>query len=401
MANFELIRRLSLKTDSKIIFLIIDGLGGLPREPEGGTEIEEARTPNLDELTRKGICGMIDPISPGITPGSGPAHLALFGYDPVQYKVGRGVLAALGIGFELKPSDVASRFNFATLDEKGRVIDRRAGRVPSEEGRKLCRLLDGIKLPGVKVFVRPVKEYRGVLILRGEGLSGELSDSDPQALNVLPKPVSSISPEGEKTANLVTRFVERAREVLKGHHPANFILLRGFDKYHPFPTMSEIYKLTPASIANYPMYRGVTRLIGMEILETGDKITDELTTLKENYQRFDFFYFHIKKPDSAGEDGDFDLRVKLFEEIDRFIPEILELDPEVLVITGDHSTPAMLKAHSWHPVPILLYSKWCRPDKVERFSEREFNSGGLSRFPATELMLIAMANALKLSKYGA
>ena len=401
MANFELMRKLSIKTDSKIVFLIIDGLGGLPRERGGGTEVEEAKTPNLDALARESICGMIDPISPGITPGSGPAHLALFGYDPVRYQVGRGVLAALGIGFDLKPSDVSARFNFATVDDEGKVVDRRAGRIPSEEGRRLCQLLEEIRLPRVTIFVKPVKEYRGVLILRGENLSGDLSDSDPQEIGVPPRRISPLSPEAKETAELVNQFVEEARRKLSSEHPANFILLRGFDRYHPFPTMTEIYKLTPASIASYPMYRGVTKLIGMELLKTGDTLAEELKTLRENYQRFDFFYVHIKKTDSAGEDGDFERKASLLEEVDQVIPEILALSPEVLVITGDHSTPAMLKAHSWHPVPVLLHSRWCRPDKVERFSEREFNLGGLGRIPATELMPLAMANALKLAKYGA
>ncbi len=397
---------LVVETVSRIILFVIDGLGGAPLRPDGLTELEAAKTPHLDALAEQSICGMMDPLAPGITPGSGPAHLALFGYDPFRYSVGRGVLAALGIGFHLQPSDVAVRINFATINEKGIITDRRAGRIPTKKNEELCSLLQEKELPGIEFFIRPVREHRAVAVFRGEGLSGDVIDSDPQKTNLAPKEIVPIqgsekNPAAQKTARFANEFVRQARETLKDHAPANFILLRGFDRYNPLPSMKERYKLDAAAIAVYPMYKGVARLVGMDVLPTGDTINNELKTFIQHFEEFTFFFIHIKKSDSAGEDGDFDAKVRAIEEADGVLPDLLKVKPDVMAITGDHSTPALLKAHSWHPVPFLLYSKYCRQDSVKHFSERECVRGGLGRFPALQIMPLVLANALKLKKYGA
>jgi len=399
--NLDLMKEIARPSPSKIVLLVIDGLGGLPNPKTGKTELESANTPNLDRLAAKGICGLTDPVGPGITPGSSPGHLALFGYNPVSFNIGRGVLEAIGIDFDLQPGDVAARGNFGTVDKMGLVTDRRAGRISTDECTRLCQLLDGMVIDEVKILVSPVREHRFVVIFRGEGLRTEISDSDPQQTGVAPKPIIALSPEASRLANVISHFVAQAKATLAGHYPANMVLLRGFSKRPQFPTMSEIYKLKPATIASYPMYRGLAKLVGMEVLETGITIEDEFMTLKQSYTNHDFFFLHIKGADSAGEDGDFDRKVRILEQIDNALPELISLELDVIVVTGDHSTPALLRGHSWHPVPILLYSEWCRPDRVGEFSESACTSGGLGRFPATQVMPLAMANALKLTKFGA
>ena len=397
----EIIKEIAITTPSKIVLIVIDGLGGLPDPKTGKTELETAHTPNLDRLATKGICGLSDPVAPGITPGSAPGHLALFGYDPVSFQIGRGVLEAVGIDFDLQPGDIAARGNFCTIDKDGLVTDRRAGRVSNEKCIELCQLLDGRLIDGVRILVSPVREHRFAAIFRGQGLALEVSDSDPLRVGVAPKSITALNPEASKLADIANEFIIQAKATLAEHYPANMVLLRGFSQHPQLPTMSEIYQLKPAAIASYPMYRGLAKLVGMEVLKTGATIEDEFTTLKQNYANYDFFFLHIKPADNAGEDGDFDRRVKIIEQFDSIVPELTKLEPDVIVVTGDHSTPAMLKGHSWHPVPLLLYSKWCRPDRVTEFSELACLSGGLGRFPATQVMPLAMANALKLTKFGA
>ena len=401
MVNLELIKGIARQSPTKIVLVIIDGLGGLPNPETGKTELETASTPNLDQLAAKGICGLIDPVSPGITPGSGPGHLALFGYDPVTFTIGRGVLEAIGIDFDLQSGDVAARGNFCTIDEANLVTDRRAGRISTEECTKLCQLLNGLVIEPVKLFVCPVREHRFTVIFRGDNLSADASDSDPQQIGVAPKLVTALTPQADKMASIANQFIARVKGALANHYPANMVLLRGFSQRPQLPTMGEVCKLKPAAIAGYPMYRGLAKLVGMEALETGTTIEDEFITLKQNYTNYDFFFLHIKGTDSAGEDGDFDRKVAIIEQVDRTLPQLLSIEPDVIIVTGDHSTPALLKGHSWHPVPILLYSKWCRPDQVREFSESACVFGGLGRFPATEVMPLAMANALKLTKFGA
>jgi len=402
MVNEEIMKSLAIKTESKIVLLVADGIGDLPSE-SNKTVLEKAFIPNLDKLAAKSVCGLTDPISCGITPGSGPAHLSLFGYDPIKYQIGRGVLEALGVGMELTSRDLASRGNFATLDKEGIITDRRAGRIATELNEKLCKLMqDKInQIGGVEVIIRPGKEHRFVVVFRGDGLDGALSDADPQKVGEKIKFAEPLDSKAKKSAKIVNEFIKQATEVLKEHHPANTILLRGFAKHPGLPTMKELFKLTPAAIATYPMYKGLAKLVGMNILKTGESLNDEFKTLQDNFSQYDFFYLHIKKTDSYGEDGNFEQKVKVIEEVDKYIPEVLALKPDVLVVTGDHSTPAIMKGHSWHPNPFMLFSKYIRVDEVEQFNEKECVKGELGRFSAVDVLPLMMANALKLQKFGA
>ncbi len=396
------LRKLRRESDSKILFLVMDGLGGLPRVDTGKTELETARTPNLDDLARRGICGLHLPVGAGITPGSGPGHLALFGYEPTEYLVGRGVMSAMGIDFDMTEQDVAARGNFCTVDDSGIVTDRRAGRIDTDRNRELCDLLRGIELPGVELFVQTVKEHRFLLVLRGEGLSGDVTDTDPHRTGERPDEPRPLSAEGKRTAGLVKSFIDKARERLQDRHPANMILLRGFSKLPGWPPFPDIFGLRAAALASYPMYRGVTKLLGFTAFHPDEEIGAKIRLMREKWDAFDFFFLHMKYTDSRGEDGDFDAKVEVIERIDRAIPDLLDPGPDVVVVTGDHSTPAVMKAHSWHPVPTLLWSRRCRPDTVERFGERDCMAGGLGpRFPATDLLPLACANAGRLDKYGA
>jgi 2,3-bisphosphoglycerate-independent phosphoglycerate mutase len=401
MTKEEVLHSLAVQTDSKLVMVVIDGIGGLP--VQGKTELEAAKIPNLDRLASKAICGLIDPISYGITPGSGPSHLALFGYDPFRHEIGRGVMEALGIGLELTKDDLTARGNFATMDETGIIVDRRAGRISTEKNQEICQFLQNeIKeVDGVHISIHPGKEHRFVILFQGKELREDLADADPQKDGLKAKGTEGLSPEARRTADIVNRYLRRATEALKSFHPANTILLRGFSKIPNIQTMVDRFKLRPAAIATYPMYRGLARLVGMEILETGETIQDEVATLKKYFDQYDFFYLHFKKPDMAGEDGNFKAKVKAIEEIDRIVPSILKLKPDVVVITGDHSTPALLKGHSWHPNPILLYSKYVRPDGIRRFTERQCQRGQLGRFRAMDVIPLMLANGLKLKKFGA
>jgi 2,3-bisphosphoglycerate-independent phosphoglycerate mutase len=401
MADFNLMRELQTSATTRIVLLVMDGLGGLPREAGGKTELESAATPNMDRLAREGVCGLSVPILPGVTPGSGPAHLALFGYDPLRYEIGRGVLEALGIGFDLGPDDVAARGNFCTVDEQGLITDRRAGRIPTAKCVELVEKLRAIALPGVEVFVEAVEDYRFALILRGPGLAGGLTETDPQATGKAPLPVKALAPEAEKTAALFNQWIAAAGKILAAERPANMLTLRGIARNPGLPAMAQIYGLRTAAIATYPMYRGVAKLVGMTILDAGHTIEDEVATLARHWGEFDFFYFHVKKTDSAGEDGDFGRKVEIIQHVDELLPQIMALKPDVVVITGDHSTPAVLKSHSWHPVPTLIWSAFCRPDRATAFGEGDCSLGALGQFPATDIMQLAVANARRLNKFGA
>jgi 2,3-bisphosphoglycerate-independent phosphoglycerate mutase len=351
------------------------------------------------------------PVRPGITPGSGPAHLALFGYDPLRFDIGRGVLEALGIGFDLQPEDVAARGNFCTVDEGGLITDRRAGRIATEFNQELVALLRDVKLPGIQTFVETVKEYRFVLVLRpiaGQTLYANILDTDPQQLGVPPLPARAQDEASEPTAALVNDWIATAREILKDHRPANSLNLRGLAKDPGLPKFSEIYGLRAAAIATYPMYKGVAKLVGMDVLPVaGETVEDEVQALRAHWDRYDYFFFHVKKTDSAGEDGDFERKAAVIEHVDQaVVPAILDLDPDVLIVTGDHSTPAALRSHSWHPVPTLLWSRYCRPDVASgpggaEFGERACGRGSLGVFPATDELSLAMGHALRLTKYGA
>jgi len=403
MADLSLIAELATEGTTKIVLLVMDGLGGMPVELGGPTELEAARTPNMDRLAAEGTLGLHIPVRPGLAPGSGYAHLALFGYDPLRYPVGRGVLEALGIGFPLEPHDIAARGNFVTVNAEGRIVDRRAGRIPTEVNARLVERLRTIRLEGVEALVEPVKEHRFVLVLRGEGLSPALTETDPGKTGVLPLPVRPLQPEAERTAALVNRWIEQARALLTDAHPANMVTLRGFDGPPRLPRFSEVYKLRAAAIAAYPMYRGVARLVGMEVLEVHGESPEALfQEATARWEHFDFFFIHIKPTDSRGEDGDFAAKVRVIEAVDAALPILLERGPDVLVITGDHSTPAALRTHTWHPVPVLLWApRTARPDGAPGFGERACRTGGLGIFMATDLMPLILAHAGRLSRLGA
>ncbi len=401
--NQEQIERLALPNSSKIVLVVVDGLGGLPHPETGQTELESARTPNLDNLAKKGICGLIDPLGPGLTPGSGPAHLALFGYDPFRFVIGRGILEALGIDFPLQEGDVAARGNFCTVDRTGVITDRRAGRISTEECTRLCQLLSQIKLNGAQALLSPVRGHRFLLVLRGTGLHPDITESDPSQTGLEPNPIMALSPEAEQTAALAAEWVRQAKAILSDSYPANMVLLRGFSQHPAIPSMRTIYKLNPLAVATYPMYRGLAKLVGMEVvnIDIASSIADEFATLSQHYASYDFFFLHIKQADAAGEDGNFEEKVRVIEEVDAALPALTGLEPEVIVVTGDHSTPAALKAHSWHPVPLVLCSPWCRTDEANEFSERACARGGLGHLPSLALMPLALAHALKLIKFGA
>ncbi|HEC23993.1 MAG TPA: 2,3-bisphosphoglycerate-independent phosphoglycerate mutase [Chloroflexi bacterium] len=409
MANFDLMRQLATESGGKIILLVMDGLGGLPLEVDGPTELEAAVTPNLDRLAREGSTGLSIPIARGIEPGSGPGHLALFGYDPLTYEIGRGALEAAGIGLEVRVGDVAARGNFCTVDENGVIVDRRAGRIPTEKGAEACATLQEIELPGVEMIVREVKEHRFVLLLRGEGLSPALMDTDPGKTGVAPFPARPVpeaadDPAAQHTAELVNEFLAQAREKLRGHHPANMVTLRGFATDPALPQFKDVYKLTAACVAVYPMYKGVSRLIGMDIIETTahDEPLDEFNRVAATWDSHDFVFVHIKYTDSRGEDGKFDAKVAVIEQVDAALPALLDLNPDVLIVTGDHSTPAKLRSHSFHPVPTLIWAPATHMrDNVTGFGERQCMGGALGQFPATDLMPLALAHARRLKRFGA
>ncbi|QDV20329.1 cofactor-independent phosphoglycerate mutase [Gimesia panareensis] len=396
-----LMKKLQKKNDSKIVLLVSDGLGGLPLEPGGKTELETANTPNLDELAKNGTLGRSIPVLPGITPGSGPGHLGLFGYDPLEFNIGRGVLEALGIDFELGPDDVAIRGNFCTLDDDGNITDRRAGRIASEIGVELCKKLDQIEISGVEVFVRPVKEYRLVIVLRAKGLGGDIHDTDPQKTGVPPLEPVGNNEASQKTADILKEFLKQATEILKDDRPANLLTMRGIAKMPEIPTFEEVYGTRAAAIAVYPMYRGLARLVSMDVQDAGQTLESQMDRLEKIWDDYDFFFVHYKYTDSTGEDGNFAAKVAKTEEVDSCIPRIKALKPDVLIVTGDHSTPSKMKSHSWHPVPVLLSAENARFDGCQSFGESECIKGGLGQFEAKYLMSMAMAHAGRLEKYGA
>lgn len=397
----DLTRQLQKPSDQKIVLYVGDGLGGLPLDPGQPTELEAASTPNLDQLAARGVLGLSVPVLPGIAPGSGPGHLGLFGYDPLQYNIGRGVLEALGIDFDLGSDDVAIRGNYCTVDGEGRITDRRAGRIASEVGAKLCEKLDKIEIPGVEVFVRHVKEYRLVIVFRGPGLGGDVNDTDPQRTGVAPLEPVGRDEASQKTAEICREFLRQAADVLRDDAPANLLTMRGIAKRPAIPTYEEVYGLRAAAIAVYPMYRGLARLVGMDVLDAGLTLDDQMNRLEAAWNDYDFFFVHFKYTDSTGEDGDFEAKVRRTEEFDAAVPRITALNPGVILVTGDHSTPAKLKAHSWHPVPTLLAADTCRFDGSTSFGENQCLRGGLGQFEAKYLMLQALAHAGRLEKYGA
>ncbi len=400
--EFQMLKELLVPAQTKIAMIVMDGIGGLPLTPGGKTELESARKPNLDALAAQSALGLADPVAPGITPGSGPGHLGIFGYDPLQFVIGRGVLEALGIDFDLGPNDVAARGNFCTIDADANLTDRRAGRIATSVNIELVKLLRTIKIPGVQVFVETVKEHRFVLVLRGKGLGDALTETDPQRLGVPALPVKAIDAKSAKAAKVANQFIKQARKLLADKSPANMILLRGFAKKPKWQNYEQAFGLRAAAIAAYPMYRGLGKLLGMQTLKVeGETIADEFTTLEKSWNDFDFFYLHVKKTDSYGEDGNFEGKVHVIEELDAQLPRLLALKPDVIIVGGDHSTPSLLKSHSWHPVPVLLWSRFVRADGIAEYGERACARGSLGRFPSKDLMPMALANAQRFTKFGA
>lgn len=403
MADFDLMRELRREAPTKIVLLVLDGLGGLPLQPGGPTELEAARTPHLDRMATEGILGQTIPIRPGITPGSGPAHLSLFGYDPLKYVVGRGVLEAAGVGLVVRKGEVAARGNFCTVDGEGKIIDRRAGRIASAEALPLVERLAQVQVPGIETEVRHVQEYRFAVVMRGPGLEPDIADTDPQRTGVTPLPARALQPGAQKAADQFNAWIAEARKAIADHPKANALTLRGFSTDPGLPAFPEVYGLRSACIAVYPMYKGVAELVGMTVLPSeGDRPQDEFAAVARAWKDFDFFFVHIKKTDSRGEDGDFAAKSAVIEGVDAALPGLLDLSPAVVAVTGDHSTPAKLKTHSWHPVPFLLWAPaTVRPDDQRQFGETACARGGLGTFPATDAMPLLLAHALRLEKFGA
>ncbi len=402
MDRLSLISEMVTPNNSKIVLLVMDGLGGLPLIPGGPTELEAAKTPNMDALTARASLGLSDVVAPAFSPGSGPGHMALFGYDPLETLIGRGVLEAMGIGFPLTHQDVAVRANFCTMDEQGNITDRRAGRISTEENVKRVEILRQIQIPGVDIQVEPVKEYRFVIVLRGEGLGADIPDNDPQITGVPPLAIKGGDPASEKTAAILRQWWAQANRLLKGHEPANSCLLRGISKDPGMPRFPEVFKMRSAAVAVYPMYKGVARLVGMDVIEhDAETPAQEFEVVKRYWNDYDFFFVHIKKTDSYGEDGNFDARAHVIETVDDALPILLDLKPDVLVITGDHSTPAKLLRHSWHPVPVLLAADTARFERLTQFGETACAGGMLGKIRHIDIMPLALAHALRLGKYGA
>jgi 2,3-bisphosphoglycerate-independent phosphoglycerate mutase len=403
MNTLDFLSQLQRPSSGKIILLVLDGLGGLPIETGGSTELETAATPNLDRLAQEGVTGQTIPIAHGVTPGSGPAHLALFGYDPLIYDVGRGVLEATGVGLRIARGDIAARGNFCTLDDGGLITDRRAGRIPTEAALPIVDRLREIEIPGYALEIRHVREYRFALVARGSGLEPNLADTDPQQVGLAPLEVIPEETQSRLSAELFNQWIETAHSILAEEPVANGLTLRGFSTNPELPQFGSNYGLNAACVAVYPMYKGVASLVGMELLEfEGDHPEDEFSALGARWDEFDFAFIHIKATDSRGEDGDFEGKAAVIEEVDRQLGLLMDLDPAVLAVTGDHSTPARMQSHSWHPVPLLLWApETVQPDDSPSFGERVCARGGLGTIPSKSLMALLLGHAGRLHKFGA
>jgi 2,3-bisphosphoglycerate-independent phosphoglycerate mutase len=393
---------LAIQNANKIVVLLIDGLGGMSHKDYGyKTELEYANHPNLDRLASLGTTGMLTPILPGVTPGSGPAHLGLFGLDPISFNIGRGVLEALGIGLVPGPDDVLARGNFCTVDDQGAIVDRRAGRISTHICEERLAMLRDIHVPGADLELHAVQDHRFVLRLQGAGLDGDIANTDPGTVGAKPKRAKALTPKAEATANIVNAFADRALDRLKGQSAANALVLRGFSMLPKIPSFHELYGLRSAALAPYPMYKGLARTVGMDILDCGKTFPDQLRALQTHWEKYDYFFIHYKYTDSCGEDGDFLSKVNHIETLDSCIDSLVRLDPAVLAITGDHSTPAALRSHSWHPVPLLLVSSTCRRDGSAAFTETACARGALGNIESKYLMGLLLAHALRLEKFGA
>ncbi|MDX1644312.1 MAG: 2,3-bisphosphoglycerate-independent phosphoglycerate mutase [Thermoanaerobaculia bacterium] len=400
----ELLARLAQSNDRRLVLLVVDGVGDIRTETQPRTALETADTPHLDRLARRGACGRIVPVAPGVTPGSGPGHLALFGYDPrrPEVDIGRGVLEARGLELELERRTVAARGNFATADADGRLVDRRAGRLPTEECRRLTAILNqALEEAELPARVHAGEGHRFVLLVRGDDLSADVLDTDPQKLEVPPLSPTESSPQAAATAELVRKIVGVMEERLRDEPRANRVLLRGFSKLPDLPPLPELHAARFGAFAGYPLYRGVAAACGMQVVPCGKRIDDIVSAVAGHWEELDFFFLHVKQSDQAGEDGDVEAKVRVLEEVDAALPRLLDLGPDVVAVTGDHSTPAPLQAHSWHPVPVVIVSDRCFADDATRFDESEASRGHLGTFPAYQLMGLLLANAGRLAKFGA
>ena len=399
--------KLLVKTNAKLALIVLDGIGDIAtRETDYMTPLEAASTPNLDALTKNSAQGRMIPVAPGITPGSGPGHLALFGYDPLEFQVGRGVIEALGLGLELKAGDVAARANFCTLDAKGIVTDRRAGRIETAVCEELCKLLSSKikKIGDTEVIIKAGKGHRFVVIFRGKGLEGPLTDADPNREGApipVVKPTDPKSLKQKKAATLIAEFYKVALPLLAKKKPANGFLLRGIAHQPAIPTIQDRYGLRAACLAVYPMYKGLAQLVGMKKIEGPQTIAEQFERYVAEFDNYDYFFIHYKYTDMYGEDGNFDAKKKAIEDFDAALPIFLKKKPDVIAITGDHSTPCAVKGHSWHPQPVLLHSAFSGSDKLERFTETGANLGSLGVLEAKFLMRLMQANAKMFDKFGA
>jgi 2,3-bisphosphoglycerate-independent phosphoglycerate mutase len=399
--------KLLVKTNAKLALLVLDGLGDLATKENGYlTPLEAAATPNLDALSKDSAQGRMIPVAPGITPGSGPGHLGLFGYDPLEFQVGRGVIEALGLGLELKAGDVAARANFCTLDPNGIVTDRRAGRIETELCENLCAILSSKiqKIGDTEVIIKAGKGHRFVVIFRGKGLEGPLTDADPNrdgAPIPEPAPTDPKSAKQKKAAGVIAEFYKAALPLLAGQQPANGFLLRGIAHQPAIPTFEERYGLRAACIAVYPMYKGLAQLVGMTKVEGPQTIAEQFEACVAEHDRFDYFFVHYKYSDMHGEDGNFEAKKKAIEDFDAALPILWRKRPDVVAISGDHSTPCVMKSHSWHPQPVLLHSAHSGSDKLDRFTETGANRGSLGIFEAKHLIRLMQAHGKMFDKFGA
>ena len=401
MISTDILRALSQPADTHLVLLVLDGLGGLPHRSDGLTELETACTPNLDRLAREGQTGLSQAVGLGITPGSGPGHLALFGYDALRNNIGRGVLSALGLGLEMSAGDLAIRLNFCTLGVDGTVLDRRAGRIDTGLNQVLVQKLNEVKIPGVDVQFFTESQHRAVLVLRGPNLDPRVQDTDPQAIGVPPRLPDALGPNATHTSGLLAQILVEVRAAIGGETPANFVLMRGYAVVPELQTLGDLYGLNPVCVATYPMYKGLARAVGMHVVEGLHTLSDQVAALDDVWDAYDYFFLHVKAPDARGEDGDFDGKVAAIEDVDEYLIEIAEHVPDILVITGDHSTPSRLGQHSWHPSPCLFWGDTVRPDSTSIFSERSCEGGSLGVFSAQAVMALMLAHGGRLAKFGA
>ncbi len=402
MNRLGMLGSLAADNGKKMVLLVMDGLGGLPG-PNGATELEAASTPNFDDLAKKSELGLLDIVDIGVTPGSGPGHLSLFGYDPSEHSIGRGILEAMGVGATVGSGDVCARGNLCTVEGDFVISDRRAGRIPTEKSALVVEKLAAAirEVDGIEVRLSPGKEHRFVAVFSGAGLSEDVADADPQQDGLPMRWARASSPKGEKMAEVANRFIRKVAETLKGELPASGCLLRGFSSAPDIPRMGDLYRMKPVAIATYPMYKGLATLVGMDVPQAGENLGELFDTVKRLWDRYDYFYVHVKYTDSRGEDGDFDAKRRVIEEVDGLLPRLLDLAPDVLAVTGDHSTPSVMSSHSWHPVPFLLSSPFVRYGDAVRFTERECRVGAAGRMPGWKLLGLMLAHARRLEKYGA